>query len=120
MRTLNYFLADASKHKARVQQLNFIGEFLQANVKHGVFVKLGSRYREYLPEYANYFGRPLRINKSMYGMTTYGYLFDDELANWLIDEADFNHYKYQISEYYKYAPDGSKFVVLSYFDHCLY
>ena len=53
-------------------------------------------------------------------MTTYGDLFDDELANWLIDEADFNHYKYQISEYYKYAPDGSKCVVLSYVDHFLY
>ena len=81
---------------------------------------MDSRYGEYLPEYANYSGRPLRINKLMYEMTTYGDLFDDELANWLIDEADFNHYKYQISEYYKHAPDGSKFVVLSYVDHCLY
>ena len=30
MRTLKYFLADATKHKARVHQLDFIGEFLQA------------------------------------------------------------------------------------------
>ena len=28
MRILNYFLADAAKHKARVHQLDFIGEFL--------------------------------------------------------------------------------------------
>ena len=40
MRTLKYFLADAFNHKARVNQLNFIGEFLQAKVKNRVFVKL--------------------------------------------------------------------------------
>ena len=28
MRNLKYFLADSVKHKARVHQLNFIGEFL--------------------------------------------------------------------------------------------
>ena len=33
MRTFNYFPADAAKHKARVHQLDFIGSFLQANVK---------------------------------------------------------------------------------------
>ena len=34
MRTLNYFLIYAYKHKVRIYQLDFIGEFLQANVKH--------------------------------------------------------------------------------------
>ena len=38
------FLAYAAKHKARVNQLYFIGELLQAKVKNGVFVKLDSRY----------------------------------------------------------------------------
>ena len=33
MSTLKYFLADAAKHKARVHQLYFIGELLQAKVK---------------------------------------------------------------------------------------
>ena len=43
MRTLKYFLADAAKHKARVHQLDFIEEFLQAKVKNRVFssCKLG-------------------------------------------------------------------------------
>ena len=39
MRTLNYFLAAAAKHKARVHQLHFIGAFLQAKFKNRVFVK---------------------------------------------------------------------------------
>ena len=38
MRTLNYFLADASNHKARAQQWDFIGEFIQANLKHRVLL----------------------------------------------------------------------------------
>ena len=42
MRTLKYFLVDYTKHKARVHQLDFIGELIQANVKHCVFVKFDS------------------------------------------------------------------------------
>ena len=33
MRTLKYFLADASNHKARVHESDFIGAFLQENFK---------------------------------------------------------------------------------------
>ena len=57
MRNLKYFLADASKHKSRVHQLDFIGAFLKANVKNRVFVKLDMRYAAYFPEYTQYFGR---------------------------------------------------------------
>ena len=49
MRTLKYLLSDAAKHKARFHQLDFIGTFLQANVKNRVFVKLDSRYKDYFP-----------------------------------------------------------------------
>ena len=49
MRNLKYFLADSAKHKARVHQLDFIGAFLQANVKNRVFVKLDMRYAAYFP-----------------------------------------------------------------------
>ena len=53
MRTLEYFLADAAKHKLRVHQLDFIGAFLQAKVNNMVFVKLDSRYAYYFPEYSD-------------------------------------------------------------------
>ena len=86
MSTLKYFLADAAKHKARVNQLDFIGAFLQANVKNRVFVKLDMRYAAYFPEYSQYFGRALKLLKSMYGMTNSGKLFSDELTEWLIKE----------------------------------
>ena len=47
MKTLNYFLADAAKNRARVHRLDFIGAFLQANVKNRLFVKLDMRYAAY-------------------------------------------------------------------------
>ena len=52
MRTLKYFLADAAKHRAKVHQLDFIGSFLQANVRNRVFVILNIRYAAYFPEYS--------------------------------------------------------------------
>ena len=52
MRTLKYLLADATKHKARVHQLDFIGALLQGIVNNRVFVKLDSRYADDFPEYS--------------------------------------------------------------------
>ena len=80
MRTLKYFLVDSVKHKTRVHQSDFIGVLLQAKVKNRVFVKLDSRYAEYFLEYSSYFGRDLRLLKSMYGITYSGKLFADELT----------------------------------------
>ena len=51
MRTLDYFLSDAAKHKARVHQLYFIGALLKAKVKNRVLVKLDMRYEDYFTEY---------------------------------------------------------------------
>ena len=70
--TLIYLLADAANHKARVQQLYFIGAFLQAKFKNRLFVKLYSRYADYFPEYSNYFERALILLKFVYGMTNSG------------------------------------------------
>ena len=69
MRTLKYFFADAAKHKAIVHQLYFIEDFLQDKVKNRVFLKMDSRYADYFPEYAPYFGIALRLLRSVYGMT---------------------------------------------------
>ena len=77
------------------------------------------RYADYFPEYAQYFGRALILLKYMYGMTDFGKLFADELIEWLI-EAGFIQSQCQMSIFYKYAPDGSKFFVLSYVDDCVY
>ena len=77
MRTLKYLLADVAKHKAKVHQLDFIGTFLQDKVNNRVFVELDMSYAAYFPEYSQYFGRALKLLKSMYGMTNSGKLFAD-------------------------------------------
>ena len=76
-------------------------------------------YEDYFPEYAQYFGRALKLLESMYGMTNSGKLLADEMTEWLI-EAGFIQSQCQMSIYYKYAPDGSKIVVLSYVYDCVY
>ena len=113
MRTLKYLLADYVKHKARFHQLDFIGSFLQAKKKNGIFVKLDSRYADYFTEYSSQFGRDLRLLKSIYIITNSGKLFSDEFTEWLV-EVGFIKYQCWMSIYYKYAPDGTKIVVLSY------
>ena len=40
LRDQNYLVSDASNNKSRVHQLDFIGEFIQANVKYRVVVNL--------------------------------------------------------------------------------
>ena len=79
MRNLKYLFTDATKHKARVHQFNFIGALLQAKIKNRVFVNLDSRYADYFTEYSNYFARSLRLLKSVFGMTNYGKLFSGDL-----------------------------------------
>ena len=116
---MKYLLADAAKHKARVHQLDFIGALLQAKVNNRVFVKLDMRYAAYFTEYSQYFGRALKLLKSMYDMTNSGKLFVDQLTEWLI-EAEFIQSQCQMSIYYKYPRDGPKIVVLSYVDDCVY
>ena len=82
---------------------------MQAKVKNRVFVKLDIRYADYFPEYSQYFGRALKLLKSVYGMTNSDKLFADELTQWLIEEG-FIQSQCQMSIYYKYSPDGSKIV----------
>ena len=53
-------------------------------------------------------------------MNNYGNLFDDNLKNGLIDEAKLKKSQCKMSIYYRYAPYGSKLVVLYYADDCVY
>ena len=54
----------------------------------------------------------------MYGMTNSVKLFSDEFIEWLIEEG-FIKYQFHMSIYYKYAPDGTNFI-LFYVDNCTY
>ena len=112
-------MADAVNQKARAHQLDFIGSLLQEKAKNRVFVKFDSRYADYFPEYSSYFEGDLILLKSMYGMTNFGKFFSDDFTEWLI-ESGFIQSQYQMSLYPKYAPDGTKIVILSYVDDFVY
>ena len=49
------------------------------------------RYTDYFPEYSKYFGRALRLLKSVFGITNSGNFFADELTEWLLEAGLFNH-----------------------------
>ena len=55
----------------------------------------------------------------MYGMTNSGKLFADDLTEWLLDTG-FIQYQCQTPIYYKYAPDGTNVIFLSYVNDCVY
>ena len=102
-----------------MNQLDFIGAFLQTKAKYGVFVKLNSRYADCFSEYSNYFGIALILFKSVHVMNNSGKLFAGELTEWLL-EAGFIQSQFQIYIYYKYAPDGTKIVFKYYVYYCVY
>ena len=92
---------------------------MQSKVNNRVFVKLDIRYTDYFTEYSKYFVRALRLLKSMYGINNSEKLFSDELIEWLL-ETGFIKSQCQMYIYYKYAPDVSNIVVLSYVDDCVH
>jgi hypothetical protein len=83
-RALKIFLAHASYLRVRIHQLDFVGAFLQAKVHSRIFMKLPALYRSIFPEYQKYCGTPLRLIKSMTGMTFSGKYWYQELMEYLV------------------------------------
>ena len=82
-RSLKLFLTDATCLTARVRQLDFIGAFLQANMRCRVFTKIPQIYGELFPEFAEFCNHPLLLNKALYGQTVSGRYWYEELDEWL-------------------------------------
>ena len=57
---------------------------------------------------------------SMYGMIIPEDLFVDKFTYWLINEPVFKQSHFQMSIYYKYAPDGTNIVFEYYVDCFVY
>ncbi len=85
-RSLKMFLADAARNRCRVHHLDFVGAFLQANIRGGIFVTLPKVYWDIWPEFIEYCGRPLRLVKCMCGITYSGKYWYLDLKDWLHEE----------------------------------
>jgi len=118
-RALKMFLANCARHKVRVRQLDFIGAYLQAKTRHRIFIRLPTVYGDLWPEYKNYSGVPLRLVKSMYGMTLSGKYWWQELQEFLVQEA-FAPSTTVPCFFSKHFPDGSFIKLLNYVDDLLY
>ena len=61
-----------------------IGAFLQSFTQHVTYTILPKEWAELLPEHEEWFGRPLRLVKALYGDTTANKCWDDKLSSWLV------------------------------------
>ena len=120
-KSLRIFLAQVAKCGSHVFQLDFIGAFLQAPVRDRVFVKLDQNLVKIMPEYGQYFGRPLRLLKSMYGQTLSGKWWFLELEMWLLsEEGGFYQSECDQALFMRKESDGSITTFLTYVDDGLY
>ena len=117
-RLLKVFLADAARHKKRAYHADFVGAYLQANMDRIVYVRLPSEWATYYSEYAEWFGVPLLLIKSAYGINSAGRLWAEELFGWFLE---FGFVQSIVDPSLLYYTLGDEFIVLlSYSDDSAY
>ena len=118
-RSLKMFLAHASRIKARVKQLDFVGAFLQAKMRTRVFVTIPKIYGILFPEYSDYCGVPVRLVMSMYGTTLCGKYCYLDLTEYLL-EVGFKPSECMRCLFIRTYADGVRIYILNYVDDMLY
>ncbi len=84
-RLLKVFLAEAAHRKRHVYQADYVGAYLQADMDRRVFVRLPADWATHFPEFVEWFGVPLLLKKSAYGINSAGRLWAEELFGWYIE-----------------------------------
>jgi hypothetical protein len=113
------FLAHAAKLKRRVKQGDFVGAYLQAKVRGRYFIKLDPRYKQLFPDLAEWFGRPLRLKKGIYGQKFSGKFWNEDFSEWLVKQG-FLQSSADTTYFIRYQPDGSWIRLIFYVDDLLY
>ena len=115
------FVACASKYNSKVKQLDYIGAFLQAPVRSKIFVSIPSEHLEIYLEHAQYFGRPLKLLKSCYGMMFSNKWWFIVLQEYLVSElGGFKQAECDNALFIKKENYGSLTKILVYIDDSLY
>jgi hypothetical protein len=118
-RALKMFLAHATKLKARVKQLDFVGAYLQAKTRSRIFVTIPKIFGILFPEYEKFCGKPVRLAMSMYGTTLSGKYWYLKLQEYLL-EIGFKANENMQCLFTQHHNDGSKVYLLNYVDDMLY
>ena len=82
-RTVRTFIAFSTSMQRKPKQLDFIGAYLQGQMREKNFVRLQTEFSPYFPTIHKYFHRPLILRKTIYGLTVSSKYWNDELINWL-------------------------------------
>jgi hypothetical protein len=112
-------LAQAAKAGRTPKQADFIGAYLQARVRGRHFVRLSTELKEQFPEYAKWFGIPLRLKKGIYGLSLSGKWWNEEFTNWLFSD-NFDQSKADPTFYVKHYPDGRYIKLIYHTDDMIY
>jgi hypothetical protein len=115
---LKMFLAHAARLKARVKQLDFVGAFLQANTRCRIFVTIPAVFGNLFPEFKEYCRKPIKLAKSMCGMTLSGKYWWLDLREFLLS-LGFKPSKSEPCLFIFISKEGRIFV-LNYVDDMLY
>ena len=118
-RAVKLFIAFVTSVRRTIKEADFIGAYLQAKMKGRHFVILSKEYAEFYPEYAEYFGVPLLLNKGMYGLVFSGKLWNEEYSNWLKSQG-FVQSQADQSIFIKRYPHGGWLRLIFFVDDMLY
>jgi len=118
-RLLRFVLAEAARLKCRVYQVDFVSAYLQANMDRRVFVILPAHWATIFPEYKEWVGKPLRLLKSVYGISSAGRLWSEEWIGWLVKDCGFRQSKSDPALFI-YRRGRNVIVLISYVDDCAY
>ena len=88
-RLLKCLIADAAQNRTNVYQLDFIQVFIQSETKKRMFLILDKNYENFCPKLAGHLGRPLLLQKRLYGADFSGKRWYDTLDTSLTNNLNF-------------------------------
>ena len=117
-RLLRVFIAGAAARGKKIYQADFVGAYLQAYMDRVVYVMLPKEWKELYPDLEQWFGVPLLLEKSAYGMSSAGRLWAETLFAWYIE---FGFVQSEVdTSLFKYNNGVDWIVLLSYCDDTAY
>jgi hypothetical protein len=92
-RLLKTFIAEAARRRRRIYQANYIGAYLQAKMDRIVYVIPPIEFASIFPDLMEWFGIPLLLDKSAYGINSVAY----GLRNYLVGMTNMDSYNQLLS-----------------------
>jgi hypothetical protein len=118
-RGVKLLLSTICASRRTLKSADFIGAYLQAKVIGRHFVKLPLEYAFHFPEYAKFFGKPLLLDKGIYGLVYSGKYWNIEFSEWLYSQG-FIQSQSEPSYFVRYDKHNQWLRLLFFVDDMLY